>query len=91
MNMQKPGTELDEGELERFIPKTVQKRMALLRGNVAELNRRKFRSLDENNPDDLKKVISIIEELHPESTSAKVKEYAKVSIQLWRKQRSSNQ
>jgi hypothetical protein len=88
MNMQRTG-ELDEGQLERFVPKTVQKRKALLRGVVAELNRRKFRNLDETNPDDLRKVIFIVQEMHPENTSYKVAEYAKVGIQLWRKQRSS--
>lgn len=80
---------MDEGQLERFVPKTVQKRMALLRGIVAELNRRKFRSLDETSPDDLRKVIFIVQEMHPESTAYKVAEYSRVSIQLWRKQRSS--
>jgi hypothetical protein len=82
---------LDEGQLERFVPKTVQKRMALLRGVVAELNRRKFRRLDENDPDDLRKVIFIVQEMHPESTAYKVAEYAKVSIALWKKQRSTKQ
>lgn len=82
---------LDEkqiAELARFVPKTVQKRMALLSGIVEELNRRNFSRLDETNRRDLEKVSSIVWDLHPESTRYKVREYAQVAIRLWNKQRN---
>lgn len=76
---------LDEEQLRGFIPKSSQRRMALLSGVVAELTRRKFKALDETNPDDLQKVVSIISDMHPEATKYKVREYALVAIRLWRR------
>ena len=79
---------IDEEQIKRFVPKTVQKRMALLNGVVAELSKRNFKRLDENNTEDLQKVISIVSDMHPESNYYKVREYARVAIRLWNKQRS---
>jgi 3-methyladenine DNA glycosylase Tag len=85
-------TELDEEEqISRFAPATVRKRMYLLNDIVAELKRRKFRNLDETNPKDLKKVIALVQDMHPESNYYKVREYSMVGIRLWRKQRSPKQ
>lgn len=87
MNMQKQSGGLDNEQIERFIPKTVQRRLALLQEIVGELNRRKFTRLDAMNRRDLERVASIIWDLHPESTRYKVREYAQVAIRLWNKQR----
>ena len=83
MDMQK--TEPEEDQIGNFIPKPVLRRKALLEEGVAEVKKRKPRSLDETNPHDLKWVIDIIWDKHPESNYYKVREYAKVVIRLWNK------
>ena len=83
MNMRKTG--LEEDQIGKFVPKTVLRRKALLEEGLAEVKKRKFRSLDETDPRDLKRVIDIIWDKHPESNYYKVREYAKVVIRLWKK------
>ena len=78
-------TQPDEDPIGKFIPKTVLRRRALLEEGLAEVKKRKFRSLDETIPNDLKRVIDIIWDKHPESNYYKVREYAKVVIRLWNK------
>ena len=81
-------TEADSDPVGKFIPTTVRKRMALLSGIVAELNRRKFKRLDETRREDLLRVVTIVWGMHPESNYNKCREYATVAIRLWRKQRN---
>jgi hypothetical protein len=69
MNLQK--TEHDKDQVGKFIPTTVRKRMYLLDDIVAELNRRKFTSLDETRPDDLKKIISIVSDITQSPTTTR--------------------
>jgi hypothetical protein len=74
--------------LRRYMPPTVKKRKLLIDSIVAELNRRNFKQLDETNKDDLAKVMQLISDLHPESNERTIKDYSRVSIRLWRKQRN---
>lgn len=85
MNMQKTGQGKDQAG--KFIPASVRRRMDSLNDIVTELNRRRFRSLDETDPQDLRRVIFVVQEMFPENTNYKIAEYAKVAIQLWRKAR----
>ena len=92
MNKQDQRIELDREQVLRalgFIPRTSQKRMLLLDQIVAELNRRNFKRLDETRHEDLRRVMAIVADMHPESTNRKVREYAEVAIRLWNKQRKA--
>ncbi|MDG7000212.1 MAG: hypothetical protein JRN15_13995 [Nitrososphaerota archaeon] len=79
--------DLEEEQIKKFLPTTVRKRMALLQEIVTELNRRNFKHLDETNTEDFQRVVSIIEDMHPESNYYTVRHYAKVAIRLWNKER----
>ncbi|MDG6912920.1 MAG: hypothetical protein JRN51_07335 [Nitrososphaerota archaeon] len=83
--MRKPEAEDDPAG--KFIPATVRKRMYVLNDIVEELNKRKFRNLDETNPTDLKSIISIVQDMHPESNYYKCREYSIVAIRIWKKNR----
>ena len=79
---------LDEEQLRRYIPKSAQRRMALLEEIVGVLDRKRWKNgLDETNPDDLRNVVSIVSDLHPEATTRKAAEYAQVAIRLWKKRK----
>ena len=85
MNKVNEGQEEDPaGE---FIPAMVRKRMHIINDIRGDLDRRRFRSLDETDPDDLKKVIDIIQDKRPETNYWKAREYARVCIRQWNKRR----
>lgn len=69
-----------------FIPATVKRRHAIIVSIVQELKRRNFKSLDDKNSEDLKKVMQIVSDLHPETSFRLVREYAKVSIRSWKRE-----
>lgn len=85
MNMQKSETEPDLAA--KFIPAATRKRKYIIDDIGQDLDHRKFRRLDENNPDDLKKVIDIICDKRPETNYSKAREYARVCIRQWNKRR----
>jgi len=90
MKAQPQRMELDREQVLKvlgFIPRTSQKRMALLDQVVTELNRRNFKHLDETRREDIRRVTVIVADMHPESTNRKIREYSEVAIRLWKKQR----
>ncbi len=83
--------ELDEEQVLKalgFVPRTTLRRMVTLDQIVSELKRRNFRHLDETRREDLRRVMAIVADMHPESTNRKVREYSEVAIRLWKKGRT---
>ncbi|MDG6988267.1 MAG: hypothetical protein JRN21_02965 [Nitrososphaerota archaeon] len=64
-----------------------RKRKYLIDDIVEELRKHRLRDLDETNPRDLKKVIAIVQDMHPESNYYKCREYSIVAIRIWKKNR----
>ena len=83
--MQKNEAEPDPAA--KFVSTAARKRKYLIDDIVEELNSRRFGSLDESNPKDLKKVITIVQDMHPESNYYKCREYSMVAIRIWKKNR----
>jgi len=71
-----------------FVPATVKRRSIILHSIVEELERRNFKSLSETTKEDLRKVMQIISDMHPETSIRLVREYARASIRLWNRERS---
>ena len=80
-------SEIDQEQI-KFVPKTVLRRKALLEEIVEVLSRKRWKSLDETKPDDLKRVVAIIEDLHPEATHYKAIDYARTAIRLRNKRKT---
>jgi hypothetical protein len=85
MNMQ--NSEAEEDLAAKFIPAATRKRKYIIDDIGQDLERRKFRRLDENNPADLKKVIDLIMDKRPETNFYKAREYAKICVRQWNKKR----
>ncbi|MDG7000429.1 MAG: hypothetical protein JRN15_15135 [Nitrososphaerota archaeon] len=75
-------------KVKNLIPYTVKRRMFVLNSIVEELKKRPFKTLDQNDKDDLEHVMSIVQDLHPEANIRTVRDYAKAAIRLWKKVKS---
>ena len=80
-------------ELEKLryqIPYTTRRRKLVLEEISKELDCRNFKSLNEESKEDLEHVIRIVSDMFPESNVRAVKDYAKVSIRLWKMRNSQS-
>jgi hypothetical protein len=86
-SMETQGREPNSDPAAKFLSTAARKRKYLIDDVVEELNHRRFGSLEESNPSDLKKVMAIVQDMHPESNFYKVREYSVVAIRIWNKKR----
>jgi len=80
-------TEAEAEKLMNQVPYTIKVRKYRIDKAVNELKRRNFKTLDDSDQDDLKKVVEILTDLFPDTSSRKILEYAHVAIRLWNKEK----
>ncbi len=85
--MAKVNAETEPDPAAGFLSVAARKRKYLIDDIVEELRKHRLRDLDETNPRDLKKVIAIVQDMHPESNYYKCREYSIVAIRIWKKNR----
>ena len=77
----------EQDKIARFVPMTVRKRRAILQSIIHEIEKKRYKSLDENNPEDLNKVTILVEDLLPETSRRTVRDYSVSSIKIWNRKK----
>lgn len=72
-----------------FIPATSKRRSVIIQSIVEEMKKQSFKSLNEYNKQDLKQVSRLIFEMYPTTTERLTREYSRVCIRLWNRERKS--